>query len=207
MPSVVTMTGPGTATVTDDAFTAITVQNRLLTFELNRIFAALSQINNTLNRIHDRSLSSSKSLSDLNIALGSLATATASSNALAAAAAASQIRTNNFQMQVTLDALKRTGQAPPVLPGLDEQMAQAIKDGLTMNAAAKTTGAIETFITDQIAAIGRWLAGTEIYKGVSAWLSEQKDLILAAALPASPTGQVSNTLTISGVPTIPGNVG
>ena len=197
MPSVVTMTGPGTATVTDDAAVAIASQTLVQQASFNSIIlqigstevpgtllACLSGINDSLTRIADTDALIAKKISDINIAMGSMAVAQASLTAVTAITAANQIETNNFQKQATKDALTRAGLPEPVLPPLTDQLQTGVVSGVALNQAAVAGGAVTSFITSNTAALGTWITQTKVYTTVASFLSDAADSVLAV-LPAS----------------------
>lgn len=206
MPSVVTMTGPGTATVTDDAAAAILLQNAQQLLWNTKIFAALSQINNSLQTIKDNSKITAKATADLQIAIASVATATSSSTVIKAAEATSNIKKNNFEMQVTKAALIKTGQEVPVELPIVEQITTTIKDSMTMNAAAVAEGAVTNFVTTQAASIATWIVQTEVYRGITDYVKRAKDTLLTAIFPPTPAAIESSVKVLAGDPSI-GNVG
>ena len=202
MPSVVTMTGPGTATVTDDAAVAIALQTTALTAELVFIFAALSQINNSLQTIKDNSKITAKATSDLQIAIASVATATSSATVIKAAEASSNIKKNNFDMQVTKAALVKTGQEVPVESPMPVQIKEVVKDSMIMNGIAVAEGAVTNFVTTQAASIATWIVETEVYRGITEYVKKAKETLLASLFPPTPAAVKSSVKVIAGDPTI-----
>jgi len=203
MPSVVTMTGPGTATITDDAATAIALQTTAITAELVFIFGALSQINNSLQTLKDNSKITAKATSDLQIAIASVATATSSATVIKAAEASSNIKKNNFDMAVTKASLIKTGQTVPTEPEMSVQLKETITDSITMNSLAVSEGAVTNFVTTQAASISTWIVETEVYRSITAYVTKAKDTLLAALFPPTPAAVQSNVLVISGSPALP----
>jgi len=197
MPTVATMTGPGTITITDDAAAAIALQTTEQQTSFNAIIAqigspvitgsliaCLSGINDSLTRIADTDALIAKKISDINIAMGSMAVAQASLTSVTAITAANQIETNNFQKQATKDALTRAGLPEPVLPELTDQLQTSVVSGVALNQAAVAGGAVTAFITSNTAALGTWIGQTKVYTTVANFLSDAADSVLAV-LPAS----------------------
>jgi hypothetical protein len=197
MPSVVTMTGPGTATVTDDAAVAIAAQTLAQQASFNSIIlqigstevpgtllAILSGINSSLANIADADKLIAKKLSDLNISTGSIAVAQSSLTAVTAMAAANQIETNNKQVAATNEALKRAGLPEPTLPSLPEQIQTSVVNGVALNQAAVVGGAVTSFITTNTVALGTWITGTKAYTTVAGWVSDAADSILGVLPPS-----------------------
>ena len=204
MPTTVTMTGPGTTTIVEDAAAAIALQTAAFEVSLLCIDSDLFQINTNLAKILEQSKAQSKALSDLSISIAGLSAATSNVSVIQAAAAANQIQTNNFQVAATKQTMKATGQEPPTLPPIPDQMAEVITNSLTLNAAATAQGAITNFITTQIAATQTWILGTETYKDVTTWLKKQKDLIIASVFPPAPTTVASQSAALA-LAKVPGN--
>lgn len=202
MPTTVTMTGPGTTTIVNDAAAAILAQTAALTAELVFIDADLFQININVAKLVDQAKVSAKALSDLQVSIAGLSAATSNSAVIQAAAAANQIQTNNFQVAATKQTLEATGQPVPTLPPIPDQMKTVITDSLVLNAAATAEGAITNFIQTQAAAAQTWLVGTEVYKDVASWLKKQKDTLVAAIFPPSADTIQSAAKAASGIKTI-----
>jgi len=206
MPITGTMTGPGTVTITDDAAAAIQAQTVAIVAQNRLLIAAQNQINNAVNTIADRSENSSKTLSDLNIAIAGIAVSLSKMNILIAASASNQIKTNNFQVQATKDALTRSGQPLPEMPPITEQLSETVSDSLSMNAAVTASGVLTSYIQDSATAIGQWIASTVVYTTVEKWVSEQFDSLTSSLVPPSPRTVESNVKSMAGIPDI-SNIG
>jgi len=192
------MTGPGTATVTDDTAVAIsTVLTPAVTAGLNAIIlqigqpevpgtvlASLSEINANLTRIADQNKAIAKGISDLDKSIGTMAVATVNNNAIQAMLAVNQIKTNNFQTQVTKEALKRADLPLPKEPELKEQLKTAVEEGIQFNAISTLNGAVTSFINTTVSGTATWIAGTEAYKTVASYVTQAKDAVLAVELPS-----------------------
>ena len=202
MATTVTMTGPGTTTIVNDAAAAIALQTTALTAELVFIDADLFQININIAKLVDQAKVSAKALSDLQVSIAGLSAATSNSAVIQAAAAANQIQTNNFQVAATKQTLEATGQPVPTMPPVVDQMKTVVTDSLVLNAAATAEGAITNFIQTQAAAAQTWLVGTEVYKDVASWLKKQKDTLVAAIFPPSKDTIESASKAASGIKTI-----
>jgi hypothetical protein len=203
MTTTATMTGPGSITIVNDAAAAITAQTFALTAELVFIDAAINQINNNLSKLNSQAIATNKQLSNLEIAILSVAAANSNQAVIQAAQAASVIQTNNFQVAATKDALKRTGQPEPVVPTPQQQLEQSVVEASAVNAAAAAQGAVTSFIQTQSATILTMITSTEVYKGVAKWLQDQKDTLVAAIFPPTPAEVASNAAAAAGVKTIP----
>jgi hypothetical protein len=202
MPSVVTLSGPGSAIVTDDAGAAILAQTAALSAELVFIDANLSHINANVARIADNSAAIGKAVSDLNAAIGSLAAAQNKSNMYQATMAANQIVTNNFQMAVTKQGLEATGQPVPLLPNFSEMIKTEISNAVTFNQLSIAQGAVTQFINSSIADIGTWIAGTAVYQTVSSWVKSATASLLSI-FPSSPKSAASVIKAAAGVKATP----
>jgi hypothetical protein len=202
MPSFVTMTGPGSAVISDDAALAIESQTVALTGAITEatvriagapgvpgtlytIEAQLSNINTTLTRIADQDKIIANQMSKLNASLGSLTAATSAGNAMQSMVAASVIQTNNFQVQATKDALQRADLPAPTMPPLEDQLKDAVSNGLLFNTVARAQGAISNFLSSTLTDIETWIKGTAVYTSISKYLEEVKDSILSIELPSS----------------------
>jgi hypothetical protein len=206
MPITGTMTGPGTVTITDDAAVAIQAQTTALTLQNERLIGAQNQMNNALNKMLDTAELSSKSLSDVNIAIAGVAVALSKMNIIVAASASNQIKTNNFQVQATKDALERSGQPVPKQAPVADQLAESVADAVSMNAAVSASGVLISYIQDVAAAIGSWLTATVVYKTVEEWVSKSFKSLTSSLVPPSPRAIQANAKAIAGDPTIP-NIG
>ena len=202
MATVITMTGPGTTTVALDAvaiaINAATVAN---VKQLTAIQAALVEVNKAVRELKNNTGVSAKALKDLQIAVSSVATATSSQTVIQAAAASNQIKTNNFQVQATKDALIATGQPVPVEPPIVEQITTTIKDSMQMNGIAVAQGAVTNFITSSAAAIQVMITNTAVYKTVAGFLEESSNTITSAILPPTAKDVASTATAVAGIPT------
>lgn len=196
------MTGPGTATIINDAAAAIALQTTALTAELVFIDAALNQINNNLSKLQAQAIASNKQLSDIEIAILSVAAANTNQAVIQAAQAASVIQKNNFEVQATKDALKRTGQPEPVLPTPQEQLKEGIVNATVINTAASAQGAVIGFVQRQSATLITFISTTEVYTSIANWVKKQKDTLVAAIFPPTTDAVASNAKAVAGVKTL-----
>jgi hypothetical protein len=202
MATVITMTGPGTTTVAlDPVALAIGAASTATTVKLTAIQAALVEVNKAVRELKNNTGVSAKALKDLQIAVSSVATATASQTVIQAAAASNQIKTNNFQVQATKDALIATGQPVPVEPPVVEQITTTIKDSIQMNGIAVAQGAVTSFITSSAASIQVMITNTAVYKTVSGFLEESINTITSAILPPTAKDVASTATAVAGIPT------
>ena len=204
MPSFVTMTGPGTATVTDDAAVAIAAQTTALTAALvtfttaikgvpstptggtlTAIDADLSSISKSIARIADTEITIAGQLQSLNIALAGLTSATSNNTSVQTMLAVNQIKTNNFQVAVTKDGLKAAGVPEPVMPTIIEQIQLAINEALEFASLARVAGFFTDTLNGIITGISTFITGTEVYKTVAAKLEEFKQALLVILPPST----------------------
>ena len=217
MPSFVTMTGPGTTTVTDDAAGAIVAQTTALTAAIAAstlkvtgapgipgtlwaIDADLAAIQKSIARIADSEDVIKDQLYNLNIALAGLTSATSNNTSVQTMLAVNQIKTNNFQVAVTKDGLKAAGVPEPVMPTIVEQIQTAISEALEFASLGRVTGFFTDTLNSTINGITTFITGTEIYKTVAAKLEQFKQALLNV-LPPSPSSVKTAAETISGVKT------
>ena len=226
MPSFVTMTGPGTATVTDDAAAAIALQTTALpaaiaasTLKIGgipkppgspnepgtliAIEAQIANVNTTLGRIADSEATISSQLQSLNIALAGLTSATSNNTSVQTMLAVNQIKTNNFQVAVTKDGLKAAGIPEPVMPTIIEQIQTAINEALEFASLARVAGFFTDTLNGIITGISTYITGTEVYKTVAAKLEEFKQALLVI-LPPSAASVKSAVASQLGAKDIPG---
>ena len=217
MPSFITMTGPGTATVTDDAALAITAQTTALTAAIAAstlkvtgapgipgtlwaIDADLAAIQQSIARIADSEDVIKDQLYNLNIALAGLTSATSNNTSVQTMLAVNQIKTNNFQVAVTKDGLKAAGVPEPVMPTITEQIQTAISEALEFASLARVSGFFTETLNSILTGISTFLTGTEVYKTVAAKLEQFKQAILNV-LPPSLSSVKTTTEALTGVKT------
>ena len=221
MPSTVTVTAPpgGTATgiVTDDAAAAIALAADLITAQMaantflitgpgasttNSLYAINNSIAELVGRLGataDVSKGLSKALSDLDVAITAMTSAVAVGNSLQASMIANQIKSNNFQVQATKEALIRTGQPVPEEPSMREQITENVKEGIIVTETAVVTGAITSQVAATVTTTGEMIAGTAVYKTITVWVKKAGDSIFQL-LPESVQTALSKKSAQTGVP-------
>jgi len=198
MPSFVTMTGPGTATVTDDAAVAITAQTAALEIAigaavlnivgkggsvmegtLSDIANKLNAINGNLYQLQSHSRTMAASMSKVETATAATAAAARKSNSIQLSAAADQMMTNEYQKQVTNEALTRAGIKLPVLPDFEKIIKEKIKDALNFNTMIKTEGMISQALEDATEELQNYF--TQIAKefGITKYIQDKIDALKA----------------------------
>lgn len=213
MPFTITMTGPGTTTLADDTAAVLTTQMPLLIAALNAhgqaitgnatypfpavagqpfapgtlgaIDADLAMIAKNMSSINDISKNLTTCVSDLNAAIGAMACTTNVGNSLQASLVANQIKTNNFQVAATKEALVRTGQPEPVVPTIKEQLTESVKDSITLTETAVAQGAVLAQATASLADLGTWITKTSVYQGAEEMLKKAKTWVTNQIWPPS----------------------
>jgi hypothetical protein len=211
MPSIGSMTGPGTVTITDDTAAAVALQTTAIVAALTKIQGApaipgtlwsidanLLAIVKNLGRIADLQQTISGSMASVNIGVGSVATAQSAGNVLQAAMVANQVQTNNYTVEATKQTLAATGQPAVVLPPAAEQLQKVVKDAVEFNGIAAAQGAVTNFITSSAKDIGTWVTQTKVYTTAAKWLEGAIDN-LVSYLPPSLKSTKTTTEAIAGV--------
>lgn len=213
MPTFVTMTGPGTAKVTDDTalmiksvltpalVTQFTNLNATLGFTApgttplpGTIKVCLQEINSNICRIADSEEKIAKTLSDLTNAVDLMSASVIANTNIQTVAAANQIATNNFQTQVTKEALTRAELPLPTLPSLTEQLKEAVKQGTELNVVSNISGAVTDAINSTVKSLTTLITGTAAYRGIKAYIDSSLETLKAKILPSKAT-QTSRAYT------------
>jgi len=198
MPSFVTMTGPGTATVTDDASAAIAAQTIALEASiaaavlaitgkggsvmegtLSDIANKLAAINGNLSQIAGNSTAMAASMSKVETATAATAAAARKSNSIQLAAATDQMMTNEYQKQVTNEALTRAGITLPVLPDFEKIIKEKIKDALNFNTMIKTEGMISQALEDTTEELQNYFKQMAAAFGITKYIQDKIDALKA----------------------------
>ena len=194
MPTTVTMTGPGTTTIVDDAAAAIVAQTAALGGELLFMSTDLFYLRANLESYIEQQKAINKAISDIDVALQGLMSAISSQTVIVAAAASNQIQTNNFDNAVSnASALD--------MPSLPEQLKEQIVGAGTIRTAATAQGTVTNYATEQAGRTVSWITGTETYKGTTGWIKRQIDALKSLIFPPSPEEVEQSTKSISGVKT------
>jgi hypothetical protein len=201
MPSVVTLTGPGTATVTDDAAAAITAQTTALLVPLTKIANNLGTMGLNSVDLKNEIVVLTSSLNELKLALGSITTMSAGTNAIIAMQAANQIKTNNFQVQATKDALTRTEQPLPVEPTVKEQLTTAVKDSATLMEVGQDEGFVVNQINTMAGNFATWVGGfLPSFSDIKGFFGFKNVVTINPAPAGNPTDQVRQGSFVAGGP-------
>jgi hypothetical protein len=140
------------------------------------IKGTLAAVNDNLGRIADRKKEMTKSLSDLTIALGTLAVNTTIGNQIQLSTAGSIIEHNNFAMAATGEK--------PTMPPLDTQLKTAVKNGITLSSSAATLGFMKNTMNTVLSNVTTWVQGTLVYTTLAGYLNKAKDAILSIEVPS-----------------------
>ena len=203
MPSFVTMTGPGTATVTDDAALAITAQTSALTAAitgavgtligssvipgtLGAIDNKLDLIANQLTGLADNADILSKTVSDLKSSQAALVSLQQESNIMQTMAVSDQIDTNRFQTQVTNEALDRAGIPRPKTPPFLDTLKETIKKIKDFNVLVEAEGLMKSATDKLTGLLKEQLKLFDASFGISEYIKKKLAVIKSALTPPSP---------------------
>ena len=229
------MTGPGTTTLVDDTAAVLAVQMPLLIAALNAhgqaitgsatyplpavkgqpfapgtlgaIDADLAMIAKNMSTINDISKNLTTCVSDLNAAIGAMSCSANVGNSLQASLVANQIRTNNFQVAATKEALARTGQPEPVVPGIKEQLTESVQDSITLTQTAVAQGAVLAQATASLGQLGVWITETSVYQGAASMIKKAKDWVTNQIWPPSANTVKDGVILDAGIKNTSGNIG
>jgi uncharacterized protein (DUF2342 family) len=181
---------PVTATVVDTASAGIAAFTAVLEANIasvalqigngvipGTLAGELAQISYNLSRIADTKKSLAKSLSDLNVALGTIAVAKSEGNAVASMATAKKIQTDNLYKAASGDT--------PELPPIKDMIKEALKDSGQLSNAAAVSGFVNNQVKKSVGYLGTWISGTSAYQTVEGYLKNAKDSVLSVELPSS----------------------
>lgn len=175
------------------------LNNVLLIAELERLRNSIAGVVNQTSKIADAAATSSKAVSDLNSAIGSVKSAVTGATAVMQSVGASTIKTNNLMMEVTKQGLETSGQSVPEQKPMLDQLKETVVDGLTFHQQVSTQNVVSTMITDSINTLGGWITGMAAYQSVAGWLTKLKDSFVAAVTP-NPKRAVDVTAASAGLP-------
>jgi len=202
MPSFVTMTGPGTATVTDDAALAITAQTATLSAAiqaavlqligssiipgtLGAIDNKLDLIANQLTGLADNADILSKTVSDLKSSQAALVSLQQESNIMQTMAVSDQIDTNRFQTQVTNEALDRAGIPRPKMPPFLDTLKETLKKVKDFNVLVEAEGLIKSGTEKLTSLVKEQLTSFDKTFGITEWIKQKTEALKAAILPST----------------------
>lgn len=183
---IISMSGPGSWVYDQTAVTlAIAANGTAIAAPLILMQGTLNQVNIQCGDIADNTDAIAKSLSNIEIALGSISIATSNQAVIQANLASSVILKNNFDKQVTIDGLAATGQKPPEMPPIEKQLREGMQQASLLQASAWAQGAVTTLVSEQGAALGTWITSTSAYTGVADWVKERTKQIFGPPKPST----------------------
>lgn len=185
MPTVVTMTGPGTTTIVDATAAAIILQTAELKLQLGGINEQLSLLVTAINAGNDHLKNISSESAKTAVAAEAANTLVTKSVGLEGAALALSLKTAAYNEAVTNEALDRAGISRPAFPSIKDLAETAIKDALIFTNVLKSSDYINDLLTTMVKDIGIQATQLSVYTGAAAWLKSVKDSILTV-LPSSP---------------------
>lgn len=138
------------------------------------LIACLSGINESLCAMADSRAAFSKTLNDLNFAIGSVTVSINQKVSILSMQVANKINDDNWH--------KKVNGANPQLPDIEEQIKIVVKDALILEKTAEVSGSLSTMIKNTTEKIAFWITGTDIYKSVSAWIKTATNSVFAPIL-------------------------
>lgn len=138
--------------------------------------ADLAAINKTLSKIADNKKTLADTLINLNVAVNAMVVAKNNETANIKVTAINTIKSNNFYMAASTEQ--------PIMPPLEEQIKEALKDATSFTTGATALGFINDTINSAIFQVSTYITGTEIYKTISNKLEEFKKSIFSIFAPS-----------------------
>ena len=138
--------------------------------------ADLSAINKTLSKIADNKKALADILINLNVAVNAMVVAKNNENSNLNVTAVNVIKSNNFYMAASADQ--------PVMPPIEEQIKEALKDAAAFTTGAVALGFINNTINSMTFQISTYITGTETYKTIAAKFEEFKQSVLSVFAPS-----------------------
>jgi len=126
------------------------------------LVACLSGINSSLTRIADSKAVLAKSLSDLNISIGTLTVANNQARVILNQQTANAIQNSNFYMANSPDK--------PTMPPVQDQLKKAIVDSSTLQSVATASNMFNSFVSSSVSKTQTWITGTDTYQTAVTWV-------------------------------------
>lgn len=186
---------PVTVTVTDTYGAAIAAQTAMQLVMYEKVWATLSQINNTLQTIIPNYESVPGNIDKAAVPLLSWAGAEGFNGIMDAARTANQIKKNNFDMQVSSEK--------PIMPPSYDQLKESIIEANVMRATARAETKVVEIINGFTTSVQNWILDTDTYTTFSTWFDDAKDRFLKLFLPPSAGALEASAKLIAGDPTPP----
>lgn len=188
---------PVTVTVTDTYGAAIAAQTAAQLIVYQRIYATLSQINNSLQAMIPNYESVPGNIDKLSLPLLSWSGATGLHSIMDGARASNQIKKNNFDVAV----LGKDN--APEMPTTVIQMKESIVEANLIKSVARTTVAAVEIVNNATVSVQNWILDTDTYTTFSKWFADAKDRFFKLFLPPSAGALESSAKLIAGDPTPP----
>lgn len=198
MPTTITMTGPGTATLIDDAAAAIIAQNALITTQnatlllmlsaqqaaainMGGCWEKLADIEIRLRNSETRAVQDAGTMKTVLTGMASIANTLQGQATTQKMMYLDQQKNNQFQQATTNASLARGGHPPTVVAPADiiTTVQTTIQDVTMLNAQIATTNVVTNAIQDSI--IGAYETSTKWFAQtlVGSWLIEEWALVKA----------------------------
>jgi hypothetical protein len=181
---------PVACTITSDHAALIAKQTANKLAWETKIFAAMSQINNSIRAIDEYQKALPSLIAALETPIQNIAATKGYDNFVNGAKSSNQIKTNNFKMEAKGET--------PVLPPKPEQYLEVIKDSLTFNSVARSTVAATEFLTSATVRVANIIQGTESYSTLSRWVEGLIKDLKSVILPPGLQAIEQNAKTVSG---------
>ena len=143
---------------------------------LTTIDTDLAAIAKTLSRVADNKKALADMLINLNIAVAAMVVAKNNENVNLKVTTVNAVKSNNFYMAAST--------VQPVMPPLEDQIKEALKDAAAFATGTTLLGFINTTMNSIIFGITTYVVGTEIYKTVTAKFEEFKQSVLSVFAPS-----------------------
>lgn len=140
------------------------------------IDADLAAVSKTLSKIADNKKILADTLINLNIAISAMVVAKNTETANLKVTTVNAVKSNNYYMAAST--------VQPVMPPLEEQIKEALKDAAAFATGATALGFINNTINSMIFQISTFIVGTEVYKTVAAKFEEFKQSVLSVVTPS-----------------------
>lgn len=208
IPSVLTGQTNGTINIPD--YTAellgITAAIEAQTLVLVKLLDVTTNNANAMIDMKNEITAISLAMNSVKSSMDSVATVGATSNAMTAMQVSNQIKTNNFQMQATKDALTRAGLPEPTTPTITEQMTESVKESTVLSEVGKVEGFVSKQISHLMDNISTWASSfaekfTPI-KQIEDWVTTKLTALKARIVPliSPPSDVESKAANKAGIP-------
>ena len=159
------------------------------------IEAQLANVNMSLLRIADNKKALADMLINLNIAVAAMVSAKNNENVNLKVTAVNAVKSNNFYMAAST--------SQPVMPPLEDQIKEALKDAAAFATGSTLLGFINTTMNSITFGITTYIVGTSVYKTAAAKLEEYKNALFNVLTPPSPAAIKAAVASLTGAKDIP----